>query len=294
MYEEKPARRLLCALVLLLTACGCSRNPAQILFEHPLQATMTPGEATLPPGESTDFVVTIAGGAVGASATWSCATSNPAIAGVAVIETGCRATALTAGNTTIRATVAKGSEVASATSRLTVNTVSSRGCPAGSPRWMTLPVCEEGARRGYDRDAFGQDYSSLEDEIVARPPPGRLYAGVGESGGGAVPVGYGAISARFRGGAQSGSHRSVSTPCSPNPACGFPAPGSPVGPCASHTERRTRNLRRTGGLRATSSQKLHGFTRIEPCPARRQACLRPDDIRPSQNARLARLLRLCM
>ena len=117
---------------------------------------------------------------------------------------------------------------------------------------------------------------------------------LGESGGGAVPVGYGAISARFRGGAQSGSHRSVSTPCSPNPACGFPAPGSPVGPCASHTEHRTRNLRRTGGLRATSSQKLHGFTRIEPCPARRQACLRPDDIRPSQNARLARLLRLCM
>ena len=79
-----------------------------------------------------------------------------------------------------------------------------------------------------------------------------------------MPLGYGAISARFRGGAQSGSHRSVSTPCSPNPACGFPAPGSPVGPCASHTERRTRNLRRTGGLRATSSQKLHGFTRIEP------------------------------
>ena len=117
---------------------------------------------------------------------------------------------------------------------------------------------------------------------------------LGESGGGAVPVGYGAISARFCGGAQSGSHRSVSTPCSPNPACGFPAPGSPVGPCVSHTERRTRNLRRTGGLRATSSQKLHGFTRIEPCPARRQACLRPDDIRPSQNARLARLLRLCM
>lgn len=30
-----------------------------------------------------------------------------------------------------------------------------------------LPGCEEDVRRGYDRDAFGQDCSSLEDEIIA-------------------------------------------------------------------------------------------------------------------------------
>ena len=42
---------------------------------------------------------------------------------------------------------------------------------------------------------------------------------------------------RFRSGPQSGSHRHVSSPCSPNPACRFPAPGSPVGSCASHTDR---------------------------------------------------------
>ena len=41
-----------------------------------------------------------------------------------------------------------------------------RGCPAGSPTWMGLPVCEESARVGYDRDAFGTPYSSLEDEII--------------------------------------------------------------------------------------------------------------------------------
>ena len=41
----------------------------------------------------------------------------------------------------------------------------------------------------------------------------------------------------FRPGPQSGSHRHVSSPCSPNPACRFPAPGSPVGSCASHTDR---------------------------------------------------------
>ena len=35
---------------------------------------------------------------------------------------------------------------------------------------MDLPVCEEGARAGYDRDAFGSAYSSLEDEIIDALP----------------------------------------------------------------------------------------------------------------------------
>lgn len=43
-------------------------------------------------------------------------------------------------------------------------------CPAGSPTWMGLPVCEEGARTGYDRDSFGSAYSSLEDEIIESLP----------------------------------------------------------------------------------------------------------------------------
>ena len=43
---------------------------------------------------------------------------------------------------------------------------------------------------------------------------------------------------RFRAGPQSGSHRHVSSPCSPNPACRFPAPGSPVESCTSYTDRR--------------------------------------------------------
>ena len=39
----------------------------------------------------------------------------------------------------------------------------------------------------------------------------------------------------FRSGPQSGSHGCVSSPRSPNPACRFPAPGSPVGSCTSYT-----------------------------------------------------------
>ena len=45
-------------------------------------------------------------------------------------------------------------------------TTNARECPAGSATWMGLPVCEEGARVGYDRNAFGSAYSSLEDEII--------------------------------------------------------------------------------------------------------------------------------
>ena len=52
-----------------------------------------------------------------------------------------------------------------------------RMCPSGSPTWMGLPVCEEVERTGYDRDAFGSAYSSLEDEIIRGLPKsgGQVY-----------------------------------------------------------------------------------------------------------------------
>ena len=56
-------------------------------------------------------------------------------------------------------------------------TTSARECPAGSATWMGLPVCEEGARVDYDRNAFGSAYSSLEDEIIDGLPKsgGQVY-----------------------------------------------------------------------------------------------------------------------
>ena len=80
-----------------------------------------------------------------------------------------------------------------------------------------------------------------------------------------MPVGSGALSTRFRGGAQSGSHRPVSTPCPPNRDVRISrirlssgimhlARGAPV-----------RSLTRgTGGFACPGSQKLHGFTREVP------------------------------
>ncbi len=52
-----------------------------------------------------------------------------------------------------------------------------RMCPSGSPTWMGLPVCEEAERTGYDRDAFGSAYSSLEDQIIDGLPKsgGQVY-----------------------------------------------------------------------------------------------------------------------
>lgn len=43
-------------------------------------------------------------------------------------------------------------------------------CPPGSEVWRGLSVCEEGEREGYDRNAFGTGYRSLEDEIIATLP----------------------------------------------------------------------------------------------------------------------------
>lgn len=43
-------------------------------------------------------------------------------------------------------------------------------CPPGSEVWSGLSVCDEGDREGYDRDAFGTGYRSLEDEIIAGLP----------------------------------------------------------------------------------------------------------------------------
>ena len=53
-------------------------------------------------------------------------------------------------------------------------------CSADAETWRGLKVCDERPRDGYDRDAFGTSYSSLEDEIIAALPPtmkanGQVY-----------------------------------------------------------------------------------------------------------------------
>ena len=54
--------------------------------------------------------------------------------------------------------------------------VDPQGCPADAPIWRGLQVCEEQARDGYDRDAFGTGYRTLEDDII-RLLPATMKAG---------------------------------------------------------------------------------------------------------------------
>ncbi len=92
-------------------------------------------------------------------------------------------------------------------------------------------------------------------------------------------------STRFRGGAQSGSRRSVSTPCPPNRTCGFPVMwlSSGIMPLARGTPVRG-HTHGAGGLRSSGCQRLHGFTRavslaVAPpglfTPRRHRASIRP-------------------
>ena len=58
-----------------------------------------------------------------------------------------------------------------------VQPVEPEGCPADAETWRGLQVCEEQSRDGYDRDAFGSAYSSLEDEIIDMLPPSMKAGG---------------------------------------------------------------------------------------------------------------------
>ena len=90
------------------------------------------------------------------------------------------------------------------------------------------------------------------------------------------------MSTRFRGGAQSGSHRSVSTPCPPNRTCGFPASGSLQWDHAS----RTRNAGSEPHSRyrwlcvPPAPRSCTASPALPLAPTRRQACSRPDGTEP--------------
>ena len=55
--------------------------------------------------------------------------------------------------------------------------VEPQGCPVDAETWRGLQVCEEQSRDGYDRDAFGTGYRSLEDDIIAALPATMRAAG---------------------------------------------------------------------------------------------------------------------
>ena len=85
-----------------------------------LQASMDPSSASIPVGESTEFSVAVAGGDPGAQASWTCVSSNGGVASTEVTPSGCQATGLATGNTTISAAVTRGADRVSAEATLEV------------------------------------------------------------------------------------------------------------------------------------------------------------------------------
>ena len=86
----------------------------------PLQAMITPPSAEVGVDGMVDFAVGTSGGSGDAS--WTCTSSDVAVATVEMTATGCRATAVAGGGATITAAVTKGSESTNVAAQLTVST----------------------------------------------------------------------------------------------------------------------------------------------------------------------------
>ena len=86
----------------------------------PLAAMITPPSAEVGVDGMVDFAVGTSGGAGDAS--WTCTSSDTAVATVETTDTGCRATAVAGGGVTITAAVTKGSESTNVAANLTVST----------------------------------------------------------------------------------------------------------------------------------------------------------------------------
>ena len=86
----------------------------------PLVVTMDPPSADVAVGSNVVFAVNASGGAAGAMASWTCASSDTAIATDSVTTSGCQATGVAPGGVTITAAVTKGSETGNVGSQLTV------------------------------------------------------------------------------------------------------------------------------------------------------------------------------
>ena len=105
----------------------------------PLVVTMSPASAEVAEGSNVVFAVNASGGAAGETASWTCASSDTAIATASVTSAGCQATGVAAGGVTITATVTKGSESGNVGSQLSV-----MGPQVGDPALIILASIEWG------------------------------------------------------------------------------------------------------------------------------------------------------
>ena len=85
-----------------------------------LQASLNPSPASIQVGQSADFALTISGGSPGEQEGWTCTSFDVGVASVQFTASGCRATGLAEGSTTISAAVSKGTDRVTAVALLEV------------------------------------------------------------------------------------------------------------------------------------------------------------------------------
>ena len=127
-------------IALMVGACG---DDVQIVEPTPpptppVTASMAPASAEVAVGNSVVFAVNASGGAAGAAATWTCASSNTGIATASTMSAGCQATGVAAGGVTITAVVTKGSETVNVGSQLTVTSDDGPTQPTGQPAFILI------------------------------------------------------------------------------------------------------------------------------------------------------------
>ena len=81
---------------------------------------MSPASQTIGVGGTVVFAVSVSGGAAGAAASWTCASSDPSKATASNAPAGCQATAVAAGGVTITAAVTKGGATVNTGAGLTI------------------------------------------------------------------------------------------------------------------------------------------------------------------------------
>ena len=86
----------------------------------PLVVTMSPASQTIGVGGTVVFAVSVSGGVAGATASWTCASSDTSKATVTNDPAGCAVTAVAAGGVSITAAVTKGAETVNAGAGLTI------------------------------------------------------------------------------------------------------------------------------------------------------------------------------
>lgn len=168
---KKLYRSALFAGVLAMGVAACGDDVTIIEPEPtpppPLQVSMSPENQALNVGETAVFAVSVSGGAEGAQASWTCASSNTGVATVATSAAGCTVTAEGAGNASVTATVTKGNQTANAGGQVSVTAP-----PVATPATISINSVNQGGLPADLEDISGQVDVTLnvdpKDETIQR------------------------------------------------------------------------------------------------------------------------------